>query len=949
MFGMPSTGHDLMDPSLNEILDVESSQSDDENPFGYQSAPSISEVDDSRAVETEDEGSDDEGLSAYAPVISDPAYDPFAPSSASRDESVAQVPSKPQPFKANAAEPSLLRRPSGYYSRKTTLYIQMELCETGTLADMIKNGLPKNTDESWRLFRLILDALQYIHGTGVVHRDLKPANIFIDSSRMPKIGDFGLAAPGQAVTNGQITTTHTAGPGSRAVGTKYYVPPELENVTSTGQYSAKADMFALGIILFEMCFPFQTVAERWKWLEALNKDSSQLPPRFTEDQYKVQGRIIQMLLDQDPEKRPSAKDLLLDPEVPEPLEEEKQQRFIQRLIEAEPEQFRKVINNFMDISATEAQSLAYAHVDDQIDLYDQYLLDAIQCQLEQVFRTHGGVSGMRQGIFPAETMYPNAVRFLDPAGYSVQLPYDLTLPLARRVAVRKLVHAKHFCIGTVYRPREVGIEPLGIPEVDFDLVSYSARDLSLKDAQLISVLDDCFVKLSTLFSRSFTLIINHSDLLDEILNYCGVPPTHFVVVKRVLSTLNVGKVTWKQIQPQLHNMPIGLPSTAVATLAKFNFSGPMSEIRQRILDLFMTSSSDDSAIRSTRTLNRLQELDGFLVGLRINMTVLFSPLSNTSEALYQGSLMFKCIENRTQKPVVVGGRYDALIRKYETPTQRTGARAVGFRMNVKDLAVYARLDSQSGKHRTPKAKLVLPGGVMPRVAVVVTSFDEAILKGHCLGVFRSIIDAGFSAEISEQHSTIEELDAAYDDPINYWLIIVRSTGSAQKAIRVRSPQRVETDLLTSELIDFLKEEIGGSTNNTIHSEPSVKRTRSSHGAGNRDRVTVLTPEHRSKKINRKIVLDLAEASVQTMTKTMSTAYKVLAIDTDDDTLHKLRGTRLNDAETWRTFRHAVPLTERGYTQEIQEQLETWADAGQEGVFIYNYKTKSCIFYDLGRC
>lgn len=948
IFGMPSTGHDLMDPSLNEISDVESSQSDDENPFGYQSAPSASEMDDSRAVETDDEGTEADDLPAYPPIALDPAYDPFAPSSASKDESIPRIPSKPQPFRANAAEPSLLRRPSVYYNRKTTLYIQMELCKTGTLADMIKNGLPNNTDESWRLFRLILDALQYIHGTGVVHRDLKPANIFIDSSRMPKIGDFGLAAPGQASVNGQTSATHTAGPGSRAVGTKYYVPPELENATSTGHYSAKADMFALGVILFEMCFPFQTVAERWKWLEALNKDASELPPRFAEEKYKVQGRIVRMLLDQDPERRPSAKDLLLDPEVPEPLEEEKQQRFIQRLIEAEPEQFRKVINNFMNISATEAQSLAYAYVDDHTDLYDQYMLDAIQCQLEQVFRTHGGVSGMRQGIFPAEAMYPNAVRFLDPAGYSVQLPYDLTLPLARKVAVRKLAHAKHFCVGTVYRPREVGVEPLSIPEVDFDLVSYSARDLSFKDAQLISVLDDCFVKLSALFSRSFTLIINHSDLLDEILKYSGVPTSHSIAVKRVLSTLNVGKITWKQIQPQLQNMPIGLPSTVVATLAKFNFTGPISEVRQNVLNLFTTPSSDDSAIRSTRTLNRLQEIDGFLTSLQVNMAVLFSPLSNTSEALYQGSLMFKCIENRTQKPVVVGGRYDALIRTYETPAQRTGARAVGFRMNVKDLAVYARLDSQPGKLKTPKARSALPGVVMPRVAVVVTSFDEAILKRHCLGVFRNIIDAGFSAEVSEQYSTIDELDAAYDDPINYWLVIVRSTGSAQKAIRVRSPQRVETDLLASELIEFLREEIGGSVVNASSSEPTMKRMRSSHGAGNRDRVTVLTPEHRSKKINRKIVLDLAEASVQTMTKTMSTTYKVLAIDTDDETLHKLRSTRLNDAETWRTFRHTVPLTEREYTQEIQEQLETWADAGQEGAFIYNYKTKSCIFYDLGK-
>ena len=48
-------------------------------------------------------------------------------------------------------------------------------------------------DESWRLFRQILEGLVHIHSQGMIHRDLKPSNIFLDMSGNVKIGDFGLA------------------------------------------------------------------------------------------------------------------------------------------------------------------------------------------------------------------------------------------------------------------------------------------------------------------------------------------------------------------------------------------------------------------------------------------------------------------------------------------------------------------------------------------------------------------------------------------------------------------------------------------------------------------------------------------------------------------------------------------------------------------------------------
>jgi translation initiation factor 2-alpha kinase 4 len=57
----------------------------------------------------------------------------------------------------------------------------MELIMQGTLRELIDSQL--GTDESWRLFREVLEALSYLHDRNIVHRDLKPSNILISTLR----------------------------------------------------------------------------------------------------------------------------------------------------------------------------------------------------------------------------------------------------------------------------------------------------------------------------------------------------------------------------------------------------------------------------------------------------------------------------------------------------------------------------------------------------------------------------------------------------------------------------------------------------------------------------------------------------------------------------------------------------------------------------------------------
>lgn len=84
---------------------------------------------------------------------------------------------------------------------------------------------------------------------------------------------------------------------------------------------------------------------------------------------------------------------------------------------------------------------------------------------------------------------------------------------------------------------------------------------------------------------------------------------------------------------------------------------------------------------------------------------------------------------------------------------------------------------------------------------------------------------------------------------------------------------------------------------------------------------------------------------------------IAAIDTRDEVLETIRDTRLSDPDSWRTIIQNAPLTERKYLTQVHELLMDFANerhtngdaAGTySNAFIYNYRTGSCIYYDLGR-
>jgi Tol biopolymer transport system component len=124
------------------------------------------------------------------------------------------------------------------------VYYVMPFVEGESLRDRLHREHQLPVEEAVRIAREVADALGYAHAAGIIHRDIKPENILLHGGHA-MVADFGIALAASR-TEGGSRMTETG----MSLGTPFYMAPE--QAMGEREITAKADIYALGCVLYEM-------------------------------------------------------------------------------------------------------------------------------------------------------------------------------------------------------------------------------------------------------------------------------------------------------------------------------------------------------------------------------------------------------------------------------------------------------------------------------------------------------------------------------------------------------------------------------------------------------------------------------------------------------------------------------------------------------------------------
>ncbi|MGB8317820.1 MAG: serine/threonine-protein kinase [Ignavibacteriaceae bacterium] len=186
---------------------------------------------------------------------------------------------------------------SVYALRETDngLFMVMEYVDAKTVSEWLREKGVLSVDETLKIVRQLLNAINHAHKVGVIHRDIKPNNILLCEDGTVKVMDFGLAKLIQEHGE-QSTVTQTAG-------TLYYMSPEQIKGLKVDN---RTDIYSIGMTIYEMLTgrtPFEKGAGEYNIQKQIIEGKIESPEKYHPGIPKSLVKFIMKAIDKNPEKR----------------------------------------------------------------------------------------------------------------------------------------------------------------------------------------------------------------------------------------------------------------------------------------------------------------------------------------------------------------------------------------------------------------------------------------------------------------------------------------------------------------------------------------------------------------------------------------------------------------------------------------------------------------------
>ncbi|KAJ7596327.1 kinase-like domain-containing protein [Mycena floridula] len=690
-----------------------------------------------------------------------------------------------------------------------TLYIQMEFVERQTMKEQVNDGLTEAM--AWKQFKQIVEALVHMASLRILHRDIKLTNIFIDGEGDVKVGDFGLATSSLAEVDPSDVAPSVSESLLRSdmtldVGTRLYIAPEVQSRIRGPTDHTKADMYSLGIVFFEMNFPFSTGAERIAVIENLRKPQVIFPPTW--DPLRARQReIITWLLDHDPSKRPTALELSQSSLLPQDLEDDYFRKALEMMVQKDSPHHEAMLSALF----TQPQNSLRGF------LYDSEIVDSPEFEsltgivverLAAVFRLHGAIDMEPSLLMPKFNFeeLKNHAMFIDRYGDLVTLPNNLIALFARLAARAGHNRIKRYHIKDIFRPNHVAGHPKGQKAAVFDIISPDIQAGGIAAAaELVAVANRILESFPNL-AENYDIHMSHSSVVQLILD--RIPPERRAAVLEITYSTKYA--------PQQRRQAYFKQTLLKGLIDELEILADFDDIENTMYRLDKISSSLGPQMRTY--VEEMKLTIQYASSAGVNRPVFFHPLmvGSHNDHFKDGILVEVARKTRRLDILAAGGRYDNLINTYTAPLASTPKSdpicAYGIQISVEKIKAALAAYQTSSLKSLVKEKHSFGFWSRKRCDVYIVSHQSGGLQERleiAAYLWKHNISADLMYEAGLQHAE-NYVDICASEGILFILYPrLRSGGRRdQTAFKVKSILKGdETDVTRQDLIPWLRQEI----------------------------------------------------------------------------------------------------------------------------------------------